>query len=153
MFCTGFRVCSVRFTPKPFLFFRDFLRFLRFLHKCRSENFTEIYKPAHHRGCASPFGSRHTNPGRAEQGLTGLMVSALFITIYVGLGAQPVELVLGRVKTTAQKWLVCGLVTWPGDSSWFSMTVYARLIERHQNMMNTITFIWSLFCTTYSTLT
>jgi hypothetical protein len=88
-----------------------FLRFLRFPHKRRSENSTEIYKPAHHRGCASPFGSRHTNPGRAEQGFTGLMVSALFITIYVGLGAQPVGLLLGRFKTTAQKWLVCGLVT------------------------------------------
>ena len=49
--------------------------------------------------CSIPVGLSHINLGRAEQGLTGLMVSALFITIYVEPGAQLV-----------------GFTTWSGKS-------------------------------------
>ena len=98
-----FRVCSVRVPPKPFLLFTVSHVYYINVHKCSLVKIWllwQIYKRAHHRGCAIPLGPRHTNPVRAEQVWTGLMVSALFITIYVELGAQPV-----------------GFTTWSGKSN------------------------------------
>ena len=65
---------AVRSTPKydehSHFFFVTFFHSQscpRLLHKCSPEKNGEMYKHAHHRGCAIPFGPRHINPGRAEQ--------------------------------------------------------------------------------------